>query len=67
MHYLNVIIFNEEIFSGSMLFSVVAFLKWFTKSSKFEEDFNDLFSWVTFLKWFTKSSKFEGFNDNELL
>ena len=32
---------NEESFLGSLLFSGVAFLNWFTKSSKFEEGFND--------------------------
>ena len=32
---------NEEVFSGSLLFSGVALLILFTKSSKFEDDFND--------------------------
>ena len=32
---------DEEIFSGSLLFSGVALLKWCTKSSKFEEGFTD--------------------------
>ena len=32
---------DEEIFSGSLLFSGVALLNWFTKSSKFNEGFND--------------------------
>ena len=32
---------HKEIFSGSLLFSGVALLNWFTKSSKFEEGFND--------------------------
>ena len=33
--------FDEAIISGSLPFSWVALLKLFTKSSKFEEDFND--------------------------
>ena len=32
---------DEAIFSGSLSFSGVALLKWFTKSSIFEEGFND--------------------------
>ena len=32
---------DEQIFSGSLLFSGVALLNCFTKSSKFEEGFND--------------------------
>ena len=32
---------DEAIFSGSLLFSRVALLNWFTKSSKFEEGFNN--------------------------
>ena len=31
----------KKFFSGSLLFSVVALLNWFTKSSKFEDGFND--------------------------
>ena len=38
MHFINVI---EAIFSGSLPFSGVALLNWFTKSAKFEEGFND--------------------------
>ena len=32
---------DEVIFSGSLPFSGVALLNWFTKSSKFEEGFNN--------------------------
>ena len=32
---------DEKIFLRSLLFSGVALLKWFTKSSKFGEGFND--------------------------
>ena len=32
---------EEDIFSGLLLFSAVALLNWFTKSSKYEEGFND--------------------------
>ena len=32
---------EEAIFSGSLPFSGVALLNWFTKSSNFEEGFND--------------------------
>ena len=32
---------DEQTFSGSLVFSGVALLNWFTKSSRFEEGFND--------------------------
>ena len=32
---------DEQTFSGSLLFSGVALLNWFIKSSRFEEDFDD--------------------------
>ena len=32
---------DEAFFSGLLPFSGVALLNWFTKSSKFEESFND--------------------------
>ena len=32
---------DEQFFSGSLLFSGVALLNWFTESSRFEEGFND--------------------------
>ena len=32
---------DKAIFSGSLSFSGVALLNWFTKSSNFEEGFND--------------------------
>ena len=41
MHFINVIIVRLSSFSGSLPFSGLALLNWFTKSSKFEEDFND--------------------------
>ena len=41
MHFINVIILEEAIFSGSLPFSGVALLNWFSKSSNFEEGFND--------------------------
>ena len=41
MHFINVIIFGRSIFSGSLPFSGVELLKWFTKSSNFEEGFHD--------------------------
>ena len=40
VHFLYVIIFGEQTFSESLLFSRVALLNWFTKSSRFE-GFND--------------------------
>ena len=32
---------DEQTFSGPLLFPGVALLNWFTKSSRFEEGFND--------------------------
>ena len=34
-------IWMKKFFSGSLLFSRIALLNWFTKSSKFEEGFDD--------------------------
>ena len=40
MHFINVIIFGRSNFSGSLPFSGVELINWFTKSSNFEEGFN---------------------------
>ena len=36
---------DEQTFSGSLVYSGVALLKWFIKSSRFEEGFNDKLLW----------------------
>ena len=53
VHFLYVIIFGEQTFSESLLFSRVALLNWFTKSSRFE-GFNDnelLWSFSRSIQW----------------
>ena len=40
MHFINAIIFRCSNFLGSLPFSGVALLNWFTKSSKFEDGVN---------------------------
>ena len=60
-HFLNVIIFGEQTFSGLLLFSWVAFLNWFSKSSRFEEGFNDnelLWSFSKSIHWMVLLSVF---------
>ena len=52
--FLNVIIFGWKTLSGLLLFSGVALLNWFTKSSRFEEGFNDneaLWSFYRSIQW----------------
>ena len=41
MHFINSLYLNETIISESLPFFCVALLNLFTKSSKFEEGFND--------------------------
>ena len=53
--------FDEQTFSGSLLFPVVAMLNWFTKSARFEEGFNDkdlLWSFSKSIYWVVLLSVF---------
>ena len=52
---------DEQTFSGSLLISGVALLNWFTKSSRFEEGFNDnelLWSFPKPIHWMVLLSVF---------
>ena len=52
---------DEQTFSGLLLFSGVALLNWFTKSSRFEEGFNDnelLWSFSKSMHWVVLLSVF---------